>query len=58
MIMLEGWAIRSKPHDAGRQIVALHLPGDICDFNALLNRRADCAIEAAEGGGAAAVGGL
>lgn len=47
MIMMEGWAIRSKPHDAGRQIVALHLPGDICDFNALLTRRADCAIEAA-----------
>ncbi|HUD94858.1 Crp/Fnr family transcriptional regulator [Sphingobium sp.] len=47
MIMMEGWAVRSKPHDTGRQIVALHLPGDICDFNALLTRRADCGIEAA-----------
>lgn len=45
MIVISGWACRVK-QGAGRQIVALHLPGDLCDLHALLTRRADCAIEA------------
>jgi len=36
-VILEGWACRlAGPGKKRRQIVALYLPGDICDFNAFL----------------------
>lgn len=41
-VMLEGWAARQKVlADGKRQILAFHLPGDICEFNALLGAVTD-----------------
>ncbi|MFC4257375.1 helix-turn-helix domain-containing protein [Altererythrobacter xixiisoli] len=41
-IILEGWALRRKIMPGGAsQIVALHLPGDICEFNAVLGTASD-----------------
>lgn len=41
-IILEGWALRRKPMAGGAsQIVAVHLPGDICEFNAVLGTASD-----------------
>jgi CRP-like cAMP-binding protein len=46
-VMIEGWAIRvATLADGTRQIVAFHLPGDICEFNALLAGVADTSVEA------------
>lgn len=47
-VILDGWAARQKIlADGSRQILAFHLPGDVCEFNALLDVPADteiCAI--------------
>lgn len=41
-VILDGWAARQKVmRDGERQIVAFHLPGDVCEFNALLGASAD-----------------
>lgn len=41
-VILDGWAARQKVlADGSRQILAFHLPGDICEFNALLGAAAD-----------------
>lgn len=46
-VMVQGWACRYKLlPDGRRQIVAFHLPGDVCDFNALLTEAADTGTEA------------
>lgn len=44
-VMLEGWACSARPAMEGRPlIVALHLPGDICDLSALVRPQADCSV--------------
>lgn len=44
-VMLEGWACSTRPAMEGRPlIVALHLPGDICDLSALVRSQADCSV--------------
>ncbi len=49
-IMLEGWACRYKTLGSGRrQIVAIYLPGDVCNFDALLMAGPDQSIRAARG---------
>jgi CRP-like cAMP-binding protein len=45
-VIMSGWACRVKHGSCGRQIVAVHLPGDICDFNALITGAADTSVEA------------
>lgn len=46
-VMLEGWACSWRLAPNGRrQIVAIHLPGDVCDFNMLLTTAADSGIDA------------
>lgn len=46
-IILSGWACRYKMMPDGRRIiVAFHIPGDVCDFHALLTTAADTATEA------------
>lgn len=41
-VILKGWASRQKiVSDGSRQILAFHLPGDICEFNALLGASSD-----------------
>jgi len=46
-VVLEGWACSVRPTIEGRPpIIALHLPGDICDLGALMKRHMDCTIYA------------
>jgi len=45
-VILSGWACRVKRGVAGSQIVAFHLPGDVCDFNALIIGATDTSVEA------------
>lgn len=46
-IVIDGWACRSRrTADGRRQVVAFHLPGDVCDFNSFVVRRMDSSIEA------------
>ncbi|MFT4053805.1 MAG: Crp/Fnr family transcriptional regulator [Novosphingobium sp.] len=46
-VIIEGWAMRRKVMPNGTyQIVALHLPGDICEFNALLGSASDTEVMA------------
>lgn len=48
-VILSGWAMRRKVMPNGTfQIVALHLPGDICEFNALLGSASDTEIVAVD----------
>lgn len=47
VMMLDGWACSTRPSMEGRPlIVALHLPGDICDLTALVRPHADCSVTA------------
>jgi CRP-like cAMP-binding protein len=49
-VVLEGWAARYRIGPNGRrQILAFHLPGDVCEFNAFLMKGADASVEAIEG---------
>lgn len=44
-VILSGWACRKRRAANGRQqIVAFHLPGDVCDFGAFMTRSADSSI--------------
>jgi CRP-like cAMP-binding protein len=46
-LMLDGWACRYKMLDDGRrQIMAIFLPGDMCDFNVFILRKMDHSIMA------------
>lgn len=46
-VVLSGWACRSRKAPNGRrQIVAFHVPGDICDFGVFLMRQMDSTITA------------
>jgi CRP-like cAMP-binding protein len=46
-VVLSGWACRSRVAPNGRrQIVAFHLPGDVCDFSVFLMRQMDSTITA------------
>lgn len=46
-VVLEGWACSTRPVAEGRPpVIALHLPGDICDFGAFMKRQMDCTIVA------------
>jgi CRP-like cAMP-binding protein len=48
-IVLEGWACSWRVAPNGRrQITAIHLPGDVCDFNVFMMKAADCGIEAVD----------
>ena len=56
-IMLEGWACRYKKLGAGRrQIVAIYLPGDVCDFDVFLTAGLDQSIRATRGASLAGLG--
>ena len=46
-LILEGWAFRYKTlEDGRRQIIALHLPGDLCDIHGSILRKMDHSIGA------------
>lgn len=46
-VVLSGWACRYRRAPNGRrQIVAFHLPGDICDFSVFLMRQMDSTVAA------------
>lgn len=46
-VILSGWACRTRRASNGRyQILAFHLPGDVCDFGAFAMRRSDSSIVA------------
>lgn len=46
-ILVEGWAARSKTlEDGGRQITALHIPGDFVDLHSFLLRKMDHSVVA------------
>ena len=46
-VVLEGWACSLRPVAEGRApIVALHLPGDVCDFGTLMKQRMEGSIVA------------
>jgi CRP-like cAMP-binding protein len=46
-LILDGWACRYKMLDDGRrQIMAIFLPGDMCDFNVFILRKMDHSIMA------------
>jgi CRP-like cAMP-binding protein len=46
-IVLDGWCCRYRAGTAGpRQVVAIHLPGDVCDFNSFVAQRMDSTVEA------------
>jgi CRP-like cAMP-binding protein len=46
-ILVEGWAARSKTlEDGGRQITAIHVPGDFVDLHSFLLRKMDHSVVA------------
>jgi CRP-like cAMP-binding protein len=46
-VVLEGWACRSQAAPNGRrQVLAFHLPGDVCDFGVFVTREMDSSIVA------------
>jgi len=46
-ILVEGWAARSKTlEDGGRQITAIHIPGDFVDLHSFLLRKMDHSVVA------------
>jgi CRP-like cAMP-binding protein len=57
LVVLDGWACRHRSGPNGRRhIVALHLPGDICDLSVFLMRAADSSVTALSDMRVAAIG--
>lgn len=49
-VVVEGWACRQATlEDGRRQVVALYLPGDVCDFDVFVMTRIDQTIAAVDG---------